>query len=365
LPTPTVPPTDTPPPWLAATIDAIVRSYLSPIGTPVCETCALGPTPAITAIPAPGRGSPLPSPRPGSAVSPLATPEVVSRTLPARPFNITDKILLLEPAENVQMKEEPGRLEFKWVWVGHGCAKPPQNQGFEIRIWPDQAGATPMGVMDAKKQDAIRCEEKTGTRTFEVGNLRGAPGVMAGGGGGQFRWDVALVQLDPYAPQAAAASRVFELPAGPPTVTPTPGPTRVPQPVAVEKDWGGITLTQPDDNTVLAAGTKKLEFHWVWSLSPNCERPPAGYGFELRIWPEQAGVAPMGAMGDAKGAQTAIFCESGHFGYLVNNLNTTPGVLQIGTGRLRWDVVLVQLDPYTILITPISRAFDLPSAAEE
>jgi hypothetical protein len=361
-PTATTPPTDTPPPWLRATIEAIVKSYLSPIGTPACAPCLLTPTPAITRTALPGHVSPLPTPRPGGG-SPLATPKVVTGTQPGAPFNITDQIKLLDPADNVRMLPEPGQLEFKWVWVGHGCAAPPQGQGFEVRIWPNQAGFGPMGVMDAKQQGAIRCEAKTGTRTFEVGNLRGAPGVIAGGGGGLFRWDVALVRLDPYAPQMAAASRVFELPTGPATPTPTPGPTRVPKPAS--QDWGDISLLQPDDNFALASGIKKLEFHWRWSLSKECARPPAGYGFELRIWPERPDEGPMGAMGDARYAQDAIFCDSGHFGYLVNTLGTTPGVLKTGAGRFRWDVVLVQLEPYTILVTSGSRAFELPGAVRQ
>ena len=360
MPTATPPPTDTPPPWLRATIEAIVKSYLSPIGTPACAPCVLTPAPAITLTAPAGHVSPLATPRPGGG-SPLATPKAITGTQPGMPANITDKIKLLEPGDNVRMLPEPGRLEFKWVWVGHGCAAPPQGQGFEVRVWPNRAGFGPMGVADAKQQGAIRCEDKTGTRTLEVGNLRSAAGIIAGGGGGQFRWDVALVKLDPYAPQMAAASRVFELPYGAPTPTPTPGPTRVPVPAG--QDWGGIALTQPDDNFALDTGVKKLEFHWVWSLSKDCARPPSGYGFELRIWPDRPGAGPMGAMGDAKLAQNAIFCDSGHFGYLVNTLNSTPGVLQAGAGPFRWDVVLVQLDPYTILVTAGSRAFVLPGTA--
>jgi hypothetical protein len=280
---------------------------------------------------------------------------IVPPPQPPLPFG---GITLVELRDEIALPADVGRVEFKWVWDDKGCASPPEGQAFEIRIWPDLPGAVPLGVMDASQQDAIVCEPKSGTRIYEVGNLRGAPAI-SGVPGGRFRWHVALVELESQNLIAVSESRVFELPlANLPTPTPVPSQPRVAWP---GQNAGVISLEQPQDNHSLPESTGQFEFKWRWSLSDACQLPPAGYGFELRIWPDHPDFGPLGAMGDARLSQADIFCDpaSGLFGYLVPDLKKTPAVQAAGAGRFRWDVVLVQLDPYKSVLASASRVFEL------
>jgi hypothetical protein len=265
----------------------------------------------------------------------------------------------VELPDKIALPIDVGRVEFKWVWDGHGCTLPPEGQAFEIRIWPDMPGVTPLGVMDASETDAIVCDEKSGTRSYEVGNLRGAPGVSSADSG-RFRWHVALVKLDSQTLIAVSESRAFDLPPGVPTPTPTPTPPRVV--LAAGQDAGVISLEEPADNFSLPEGTEQFEFRWRWSPAGACELPPPGYGFELRIWPEHPDMSPEGVMGDASASQADVFCDPSRnlFGYRVMNLEKTRAVIKAGAGRFRWDVILVKLDPYEIVIWSGSRAFELP-----
>lgn len=51
---------------------------------------------------------------------------------------------------------------------------------------------------DIQKQE-IRCDTASGIRSFTIGDIRSVPGIE-GSNEGRFRWDVALVQLNPYQP---------------------------------------------------------------------------------------------------------------------------------------------------------------------
>ena len=112
--------------------------------------------------------------------------------------------------------------------------------------------------------------------------------------------------------------------------------------------------------------TKQFEFQWRWSLSTACELPPEGYGFELRLWPDYPGYGPLGAMGDARLSQDQVSCEGavGKFRYMVTDLNKTPAFQIAGAGRFRWDVVLVRLDPYQIVVQPGSWSFEIPGKSK-
>jgi len=252
----------------------------------------------------------------------------------------------------LEFDQETIRVEFKWLWKDKGCQSPSEGQGFEIRIWPERPGFGPLGVMDASDQDAIFCDATGGARMYEVGNLRGAPGVMAVDGG-VFRWDVALVQLDPYEVLNVAPSRSFYLPPSAPAPTPTPTPFRV------ASTGGKIDLIEPQNAQTLPDGVEKVEFRWRWSEAAACELPPQGYGFELRIW---ADFIPMGAMGNAAENQSQIFCDpgSGLFSHQVPNINLTPAVKENGGGDYRWDVVLARLEPYSLTLLSEARVFRLP-----
>jgi hypothetical protein len=229
----------------------------------------------------------------------------------------------------------------------------PDGYGFDVRIWPEGPVLAPLGVTDAMDQKGIFCDPKSSTFGYEVGNLRGAPGV-AELGAGRFRWDIALVQLDPYKPIDVSGSRIFDLPPGPATVTPTPG---LPRAAALDRV---VTLVEPPHDSSLPAAVTQVEFTWRWG--EICQYPPEGYGFELRIWPEGTQYAPMGAMGDARLAQSNVVCntETGVFGYRVSNLTTIPALRQVSSGRFMWDMLLVQLDPYQVISGSSPAIFIVP-----
>jgi hypothetical protein len=269
------------------------------------------------------------------------------------------QIKIVELSNNIALPADVGRVEFKWVYQGPDCAPLPDGQGFEIRIWPEQPGYIPLGVADAANQDDILCDPENGTRTYEIGYLRNAPGVALVNGG-RFRWEVALVQLDPYKLLDVSEPRVFELPPSGPTPTPAPTPRRVVFPA--DENPGVITLLEPIYDTVLPADAERLQFQWRWSLSQGCALPPAGYGFELRIWQEGPDNAPLGAMGNAAENQAAITCDpnNGQFSYWVPNITRTPAVVRVRSGRFLWDVNLVQLDPYAIRLSSLTNIFEIP-----
>jgi hypothetical protein len=262
-------------------------------------------------------------------------------------------IQLIELPDGIRLPEDVGRVEFKWFWQGHGCDSFPDGYGFDLRIWPEGPVIAPLGVTDATDQKGIFCDPISGTFGYEVGNLRGTPGV-AGLGAGRFRWDVALVQLEPYKPIDVSGSRIFDLPPGPATPTPTPG---LPRAEGVDRP---ITLVEPLHEAPLPAAAKQVEFTWRWGQV--CQLPPVGYGFELRIWPEGTQYAPMGAMGDARLAQPAIVCNaaSGVFGYRTPDLTKTPALQRVSSGRFQWDVLLVRLEPYEVITISDPGIFIVP-----
>lgn len=297
-----------------------------------------------------------------SAASPEAISPPTSTPSPAPSADallvggpVKGDIELIELPASLQFNQDTLRVEFKWVWKDKGCQPPPNGQGFEVRIWPERPGFGPLGVMDAADQDAIFCDEKSGTRMFAAGNLRSAPGVMAVDGG-PFRWDVALVQLDPYIVLNVAPSRAFYLPPAAPAFTPTPTPPRA------ASIGGRIDLLEPPNNQTLPPGAEKVEFRWRWSQSPACQLPPPGYGFELRVWPSLSNAAPMGAMGNAAENQAQIFCDptAGLFSYQVPNINLIPATKERGSGDYRWDVILTRLTPYSPTLFSEVRVFWLP-----
>jgi hypothetical protein len=330
IPTPRPWPTHTPTPTFTATLT------LTPTNTP--SPSILQPEPGVS----PANGTPA-----GTASA--ATEGVVVNGGP-----ISGNIIPVELADHISLPANVERVEFKWIWKDRGCEAPPDGQGFEIRIWPERPGYGPMGIMDAADQSVIACDEKTGARIYEMGDLRAAPGVNAVDGG-RFRWEVALVQLDPYEALDVSPSRIFDLPSALPPPSPTPTPRRV------SSTEGIITPVEPLHNYLFPAETKKVEFRWRWSQAPNCELPPADYGFELRIWPEQPDFQPLGAMGNAREKQAEIFCDpmSGLFSYTVPHIWLTPAALQTKATRFYWDVTLIQLEPYKPVNSSEKRIIEL------
>jgi len=136
------------------------------------------------------------------------TPQVLAPPRPPTAVIVDGAIELITPADNIQLTSDT--VEFTWKWhQNKGCQPPPEGYAFEIRVWFDSNSAAPMGAMDAKlEKPNIRCDPNTGTHAFTIGKVRDVPGAR-GLQGGRFRWDVTLVQLDPYQPIVITPYRIF------------------------------------------------------------------------------------------------------------------------------------------------------------
>lgn len=135
--------------------------------------------------------------------------------------------------------------------------------------------------------------------------------------------------------------------------TPTPAPTSTPSVDTTSR----IFALNAD-----VAGDQ-IEFQWRWDDN-SCTPPPDGYGFEVRFWPDRSGINPLGAM-DAANEQGRISCSSGTFKYRVMQVSLTPGVrMSNGDHRFKWDVALVQLDPYKVVKFSSANTiiFDVPQS---
>lgn len=140
------------------------------------------------------------------AVTNTPTPPPL-RPQKTRPVAIDGTIELIAPDNNIQIGDS---VEFKWRWLeDKGCADPPDGYAFEIRVWRDNDSAGPRGAMDAKVQKPnISCDPATGIRAFTINGIKTVPG-FEGSSEGRFRWDVALVQLEPYEPKIFPPFRLF------------------------------------------------------------------------------------------------------------------------------------------------------------
>lgn len=163
--------------------------------------------------PAPTSTSASKNPAPTSTLAPTAAP------IPARPIppaqatqktGLTGEIALVSPANGVGLSGT--QTEFQWKWSdGLHCEPLPKGYGFEISIWADVANVSPAGAMDAARDQAvITCDQKTGIRSFTMGDVKMAPGVRDHQNV-SFRWHVAVVQIDPYMPIFTSASRIIHI----------------------------------------------------------------------------------------------------------------------------------------------------------
>lgn len=278
-------------------------------------------------------------------------------------------IKLIELPDGLELPADVRAVDFKWVWDESSVCSPlPDDQGFDIRIWPDLPQYKPMGVADVKEmQEKIVCDEKSGTRTYQVGHLRFTPGVQEMGSG-QFRWHVALVELtEPFAPIAVSKSRTFQLLPDPTTPTPTLTPIPRVTPAGSDGGVGGeIILVEPQHLVEVPPADKTVEFKWRWTGTDGCEQPPEGYGFEVRIWPEHPDFQPMGAMGDAAQSQNSIGCDPGNYNrnYVLYDFKNAPGIKPAGAGRFRWHVILFKEEPYEEVLLSETRLFILPGISK-
>jgi hypothetical protein len=140
-----------------------------------------------------------------------------------------------------------------------------------------------------------------------------------------------------------------------------------------------ISLLDPAPGITLPPDLDQLEFKWSWSGGNRPCQLPAGYGFELRLWPHPANpqlpealrpaVQPLGVIDAVEAqAQIAASCDpqSGARRFLVNHLKNAPGIRMAGgTGHFFWDIAYVQLEPYYVpLAVSLPRDFFIPTPAE-
>jgi len=149
----------------------------------------------------------------------------------------------------------------------------------------------------------------------------------------------------------------------PPTATPAPqagtssAVAAAPTATGAVNDGPEIDLIEPEDGANLTINN--VEFKWQYGK--GCQSPPPGTGFEVRIWPDNPGAQPEGAM-DAEENQKGIICDpaTGIRSYTVGNVKAAPGVGRADAGAFRWDVAIVQLDQYRVLASAPAHAFAFP-----
>jgi hypothetical protein len=193
---------------------------LAPTSTVTATPAAEQPTPlpgVVIVVPTrTATPTPLPAAQSSDSVSLLATVTRAPENTPTPPalrpqrteqVAVDGIIELVAPDDNIQIGDT---VEFKWRWLENkGCAEPPDGYAFEIRVWRDNNAAGPRGAMDAKAQKQnISCDSPTGIRSFTISGIKTVPG-FEGSTEGRFRWDVALVQLEPYEPKISPPYRIF------------------------------------------------------------------------------------------------------------------------------------------------------------
>jgi hypothetical protein len=139
--------------------------------------------------------------------APTDTPTPIPPRPRTREVSVDGTLELIAPDDNIQIGDT---VEFKWQWLADkGCEQPPEGYAFEIRVWRDNNSASPQGAMDARTQKQnITCDPTTGIRGLTIGRIKSVPG-FENSTEGRFRWDVALVKLDPYTPVITTQYRTF------------------------------------------------------------------------------------------------------------------------------------------------------------
>lgn len=176
----------------------------------------------------------------------------------------------------------------------------------------------------------------------------------------------AAAQPTPLPPTATPVPAISQPEAAPAVLTTTTTATQtstVTKPAAPLQNSvppAPIALLEPVQEFVLQPGINELEFKWRWTTAQSCQAPK-GFGYELRIWPAVSGYGPLGVI-DAVANQAKFFCDtnSNVVSYRVDNLKGTPGVSAVGAGNFLWDVVYIQLDPYTVVSSSGPHLFKIP-----
>ena len=345
-----------------------------PTDTPLPPPATQPPRPT-----APMAVGPVSEPATATAPPPTPLPTAVAQSQNIYTGNISGLIASLDPAPAYLVAPGQDQLEFKWQWRGNELrpCQLPEGFGFDLRMWPSptnpylskaqQQAVEPLGVIDAVADQAMiadSCDERSGTRRLIVTGLKDTPAVNQAGGRGQFFWDVAYVQLEPYyVPLMVSAPRDFfiqSLGSDQPTPTPSPtpliGPTPTFQLTPGPRPVGNVDLVDPQGEPVFPANINQVEFRWRWSGPeyPACQRPE-GWGFELRIGSVQPGFPRLGVF-DAVTSQELLdsACDpgTGIYSYTVLDLKQAEGVQATyqgemnWTGKFFWDVALVSINPY-------------------
>ncbi len=368
LPTPSTP---TPLPDLQSAPPLTATATLTPAVLPLLSPTATGDLirPTLPPLDTAPTATPIPD-------DPAATPTPAGGTPSGNLYNgdISGLIVPLGPDAAYTVPAGQEQLEFKWEWLGDEL-RPCQlleGYGFEIRIWPaldnpfvpaaQQAEIKPLGVIDAvEDQDLIAssCDPRNGIRRFTVNGLSQTPGVALAQGQGQFFWDVAYLQLEPFAsaPLMVSMPRDFFIPpAEAPELTPTPLSTATPvfQLTPAPRPEGRVVLVAPADKPTFPANIGPIEFRWRWegAQAGPCQ-VGQGYGFELRIGSTQPGFSPLGAFDAKNQGQVACDPGSGVYSHTVLDLKQAEGVkaTYMGEnprwdGQFMWDVALVSTNPY-------------------
>jgi hypothetical protein len=205
--------------WLrtdSAGVASTTPPLLTPTGTLAVDQLAARPQVVIvvsTATARPIATSAASQSNDSLPLAPTVTRAVVDPPTPpflpqkTKPVAVDGTIELIAPDNNIQVDDT---VAFEWRWLeDKGCTQPPEGYAFEIRVWRDNDAAGPRGAMDAKAQKQnISCDPGREIYSFTISRIKTVPG-FEGSTEGRFRWDVALVQLEPYQPKISAPYRVF------------------------------------------------------------------------------------------------------------------------------------------------------------
>lgn len=172
-------------------------------------------------------------------------------------------IELLAP-DGATFGADVGPMEFKWRWDGpilEGKCQPAERYGFEIRVWSQQPGYTPLGVMDVIQDQAkVGCDHEAKVFNFTVLDIKQAPGIkqtfIDERWDGHFQWDVTLVSLQPYvSPDWAPPSKPFDI-----TLSQYAGPL---DPLGEPLACGAFSSWIEAQAVFLASGGPGQDFHQI------------------------------------------------------------------------------------------------------
>ncbi|MCB0208266.1 MAG: hypothetical protein KDJ52_02985 [Anaerolineae bacterium] len=159
---------------------------------------------------------------PPSANSPTRTPVPTATAFyyPEPAVKPSGNITLLAPESGKVFGADVGPVEFKWHWDGPiltDTCQPAERYGFELRVGSVQPGYSPLGVIDVtQEQYKIGCDREAGVFHLTVLDIKQLPGIkqpfIDERWDGHYRWDVALVSIQPYiSPDSAPPPNTFEI----------------------------------------------------------------------------------------------------------------------------------------------------------